>query len=248
MSARNIKQQQQSKPFCKVCQDAGKSEQVYTSHYVKSAPGTGGKVVCPTLLSLQCGYCFQSGHTPKFCPVITKNKALDEKAKRREAEPAKTKEMPKKKTTNVFAALNSDDDSETENVSKKQVITAKKSQTQNIIVAATKSTKSKEEEFPALPTNKGFQSTPSKTISGYAAAAAKPVYDVEEFNNATSLKALQRQMPPLQKAISKENAIPEDAADDDSWTEAYVPRPAPLLASKIDWAQLDNDSSDDEDW
>jgi len=243
MSARNI-----NKPFCKVCQDAGKPEQVYTSHYVKSAPGTGGKVVCPTLLSLQCGYCFQSGHTPKFCPVIAKNKALEEKTKRREAfESVPQKEVPKKKQTNVFAAL--DDDSEPEIVSKKQVITAKKLQTQNIIVATAKSTKSKEEEFPALPSTKAKAQAPSTPMSGYAAAAAKPVYDVEEFNNATSLKAHQRQLLPLQKAISKKSGITneaEDAADDDSWAEAYVPRPAPLLASQIDWAQLDE--SDDEDW
>jgi hypothetical protein len=245
MSARNIKQQQ-SKPFCKVCQDAGKPEHVYTSHFVKSAPGTGGKVVCPTLLSLQCGYCFQSGHTPKFCPVIAKNKALEEKAKRREAfESVPQKEAPKKKQTNVFAALDSDNDSEPENVSKKQVITSKKSQPQNIIVAAVKS---KEEEFPALPsTAKKALAAPSTPMSGYAAAAAKPVYDVEEFNNATSLKALQRQMPPLSKAIANKNANEdEDAADDDSWAEVYVPKPAPPLASQIDWTKLYD--SDDEDW
>ena len=39
------------KKFCKVCQDAGKTEKEYTSNYVRSAPGPNGVLVCPTLLS-----------------------------------------------------------------------------------------------------------------------------------------------------------------------------------------------------
>jgi hypothetical protein len=60
-----------SKPFCKVCYDAGKSEREYTSHYVKNKPGNEGKVICPYLLSLVCAYCKkQEGHTAKHCPVL----------------------------------------------------------------------------------------------------------------------------------------------------------------------------------
>jgi len=60
-----------SKPFCKVCYDAGKSEREYTSHYVKNKPGIEGKVICPYLLSLVCAYCKkQEGHTAKHCPVL----------------------------------------------------------------------------------------------------------------------------------------------------------------------------------
>ena len=61
--------------FCKVCRDAGKSEAVYTSHYVKDAPGKEGKVICPYLLSLVCSYCKKAeGHTASHCPVLSKNK------------------------------------------------------------------------------------------------------------------------------------------------------------------------------
>ena len=65
-----------SKPFCKVCYDAGKPEREYTSHYVKSKPGDEGKVVCPYLLSLVCTYCKKKeGHTARHCPVLLeKNK------------------------------------------------------------------------------------------------------------------------------------------------------------------------------
>jgi hypothetical protein len=65
-----------SKPFCKVCYDAGKSEREYTSHFVKSKPGNDGKVVCPYLLSLECSYCKKKeGHTASHCPVLAAKKA-----------------------------------------------------------------------------------------------------------------------------------------------------------------------------
>lgn len=54
--------------FCKVCKDSGKNESVYTSHWVRDAPGPNGKVVCPTLLGMECKYCRKKGHMRKFCP------------------------------------------------------------------------------------------------------------------------------------------------------------------------------------
>jgi hypothetical protein len=118
------------KPYCKVCHDAGKSEKEYTSHYVKSAPGPEGKVVCPTLLAQCCGYCGNCGHTPKFCPVLAAQKVAEEKAlkqaarkevmEKREAEKAAPKPAAvKKPSSNVFAALDSDSDEEPKKVSKK---------------------------------------------------------------------------------------------------------------------------------
>ena len=75
--------QSTSKPFCKVCYDAGKPEREYTSHFVKSKPGNDGKVVCPYLLSLECSYCKKkNGHTARYCPVLAAKKADQAKAKR----------------------------------------------------------------------------------------------------------------------------------------------------------------------
>jgi len=54
---------QKGKPFCKVCFDAGKSDQEYMSHYVKS----GLKLVCPTLLNQACLTCGERGHTSGYC-------------------------------------------------------------------------------------------------------------------------------------------------------------------------------------
>ena len=66
--------QQNKKPFCKVCFDAGKSENEYTSHYVKDAPGPHGVVVCPTLFNLNCRHCRKSGHTTSHCVELKKKK------------------------------------------------------------------------------------------------------------------------------------------------------------------------------
>jgi hypothetical protein len=63
-------------PFCKVCFDAKKSKDEYTSHWVKSAPGPNGVVVCPYLLSIKCRYCKAKGHTPRCCPVLKNRQAI----------------------------------------------------------------------------------------------------------------------------------------------------------------------------
>ena len=73
------RQQQAKKPFCKVCLDAGKPEDVYTSHWVKDL---SGKTICPTLLNTECRFCYKLGHTTKFCKEIermNKEKVRNEK-------------------------------------------------------------------------------------------------------------------------------------------------------------------------
>ena len=62
-------------PYCKVCHDAGKPKSQYTSHFVKDSPGPNGKVVCPYLLSLNCRYCHEGGHTVKHCPKLEEKNA-----------------------------------------------------------------------------------------------------------------------------------------------------------------------------
>jgi len=71
------------KPFCKVCFDAKKPESEYTSHFVRSLPDMNGKtiVTCPVLNATECRYCYNFGHTAKFCPVLEENKKKEKKAK-----------------------------------------------------------------------------------------------------------------------------------------------------------------------
>jgi hypothetical protein len=68
------KKMAKSNKFCTVCKNAGLSEKEYTNHFVRDVPGPHGKVVCPTLLKLECSYCFKTGHTKseKYCPAFRK--------------------------------------------------------------------------------------------------------------------------------------------------------------------------------
>ena len=102
------------KCFCKVCFDAGKSESEYSSHFVRNE--RGGKVVCPTLLNLNCTYCHKKGHTKSYCKDLKKDQKRSEKSfKRFEFETkGKTNTMKKVEKKNVFAALDSDGESEGE--------------------------------------------------------------------------------------------------------------------------------------
>ncbi len=58
------------KKFCKFCCDAGKSEDVFTSHYLRESTNTDANVVCPTLLAMECRYCHKAGHTVRYCPKL----------------------------------------------------------------------------------------------------------------------------------------------------------------------------------
>jgi hypothetical protein len=113
--SRNV--QQTKKPYCKVCFDAGKPESEYSSHWVRTLPDRSGKttVTCPTLLNTECRYCYQSGHTTKFCKVLEKQNKGRERAEKAETVAKKTNQAaPKeKKPSSVFAGL-MDSDSEDE--------------------------------------------------------------------------------------------------------------------------------------
>ena len=93
------------KKFCKVCHDAGKSEKEYTSHFVRSAPGPNSKVVCPTLLSLECRYCFKRGHTVKFCSTLLKSKTQTKTPATTPSKQQKESKEPTILPTNAFDVL-----------------------------------------------------------------------------------------------------------------------------------------------
>lgn len=152
--SRNVKNVKNSAPiqkYCKVCQDAGKSESEYRSHFTRETRDPNSRVVCPTLLALECRYCFKKGHTVKYCAVLKEKDRVPAPA--RTQAPKKADEKPKGKSTNhnVFAVLDSDSEEE-------EVVTPK--------VAEVK------EEFPALPTS---SLTRTQSVStNYAAALSRP--------------------------------------------------------------------------
>lgn len=94
------------KALCKVCQDAGKTEQEYTNHSVRDK---SGKTVCPTLLSQECRNCYKRGHTTKYCTLLKEQTAPVKKA----YEPVQKKISTPK---NVFMVLESDSEEEPEEI------------------------------------------------------------------------------------------------------------------------------------
>jgi hypothetical protein len=110
-----------AKKFCKVCQDAGKSESEYTSHFVRDTPGPNGKVICPTLLSQNCRGCGINGHTYKYCPTIKQNLREERKEQRwkqaeeklvQKVQPKQVKEIVVKsgKYTSIMMSSSSDEE------------------------------------------------------------------------------------------------------------------------------------------
>jgi hypothetical protein len=265
MSARNTSRTAPApKPFCKVCHDAGKSEKEYTSHFVKSEPGSNGKVVCPTLLAQECRYCFKHGHTAGYCPEVAAKKKAEEKALKLAARKEAT-EKPKpveKKLANKFAAFDDSSDSESEvKVSKTKPVTkpvetkpveTKPVETKPVAKDETKFAV-KKEDFPALPM-KAKTAKVVTVMSGYAVAAAKTQedYETERYEQQLIANTMKKnQMTPLSTQMKTGYAneyISKYEGDDESWeeeVEAVVRKPR-VSASLLDWSALVD--SDDEDW
>jgi hypothetical protein len=102
--------------YCKVCHDAGKSEAEYKSHFIRENREPNSKVVCPTLLSLECRYCSNKGHTVKYCKMLEKNKNMlsrQERANNYRIEPEKNA-TKSKQTTNIFDNLMEEEEEEEE--------------------------------------------------------------------------------------------------------------------------------------
>lgn len=116
------------RPFCGVCQKAGKPESMFRGHYTKSKPGPDGVVICPTILSIECRFCHELGHSAseEHCPALREKKLRSEQwereDKQKELQMKKQKEVEEmkkvvtKKTTlnNRFASAFEDSDDEEE--------------------------------------------------------------------------------------------------------------------------------------
>jgi len=131
MSAQSMSFHFASKPvfnkFCKVCQDAGKSESEYTSHNVRESKDPKSKTLCPTLLSQECRHCFRKGHTVKYCSILKKQKSPPTSYVGTGTTDTKTQK--KRDVTNVFMLLESEseaDDKEEETEDIEEVLAIKK--------------------------------------------------------------------------------------------------------------------------
>ena len=120
--------------YCKVCHDAGKSETEYTSHFIRADRDPCSKVVCPTLLSLECRYCSKKGHTVKYCKLLEKDKIAET---RQSKSITNTKTKPKseekyKQPNNMFSNLESDSEDEDDEKQEKELVIRAPAITTNI--------------------------------------------------------------------------------------------------------------------
>jgi hypothetical protein len=210
------------KPFCKVCQDAGKSELEYSNHWVKDRTG---KTTCPTLLNTTCRNCQKLGHTSKFCskPVAA---IVVQKAR---VVPLPLEQPKGNKQSNLFTKLFSND-SDSEEEDKKMTFVGKKLSSAKKVDIGTKKT-----EFPSLSTRNPLSIVQPK--SGWAAIAAKPkpetpppVAQQDHIMLADFIKKT-----PLKKKQSS-SAIPAP------WAKSN----APIVHSRR-WADDEDDEDDDEE-
>jgi hypothetical protein len=101
------------KKYCKVCHDAGKSETEYLSHFIRESREPNSKIVCPTLLSLECRYCSNKGHTIKYCKILEKNKNMSSRQERiNNYNKTEKNDVKYKKSSNIFDNLGSDSEEE----------------------------------------------------------------------------------------------------------------------------------------
>jgi hypothetical protein len=103
---------QQVKPFCKVCYDTGKPDHLFSNHFVRETRDPNSRITCPTLLALECRYCFVRGHTVSKCPKLEKVKADGECNHTACHAPRKTKPLSRDsdEESNGFSLLYSSDD------------------------------------------------------------------------------------------------------------------------------------------
>ena len=166
------------KPFCKVCQDAGKPESEYTSHFVRSMPDKNGKttITCPVLATTECRYCRQLGHTTKFCDVIEERKKRIKKqesianqtAKAELAQAARTVTKESRKSFGTFDVFADDSDDDEMPVPNNMIHNVKSIPAAKVV-----------DEFPALvevtrrvkPSNASLKPVPAVS---WAAVAEKP--------------------------------------------------------------------------
>lgn len=192
-----------TKKFCKVCFDAKKPENVYTSHTVKSMDIRTGKFVttCVTLLALECNYCFKSGHTVKYCEVLKENQKKQKTTeinnarfnrKVEEEQNAAAAKNAKSVAKRGFALLDEDELSSNER--------------NEVVINYVKEVEAVD-NFPSL-TSKNGGSSQSKAVLGYALAAAQP---------AAPPKKVEVKLPV--KAPENKRWIEEDDSDEEEVIE-----------------------------
>ena len=242
------------KPFCKVCQDAGKPESEYTSHFVRTLPDINGKsiVTCPVLNSTECRYCCQLGHTSKFCPVIEKNEKRNKKDNYAAVQYQKSEQRisaisaptVENKYRGAFAALDCEND-ETQAKNKKDIPVIEKNDyfpalvSKQTIVAPSAGVWATIAAKPAVPHPPQVKPEVKQEVKPAGKPELKPYfkpYLKQEVKQEVS-EFLKQQVKKA--SLAKSWADESDTEDEDDYD--IVEAPPPSLVSTAD-------ENDDYDW
>jgi hypothetical protein len=198
--------------FCKVCQDAGKSEAEYRSHFIRETRDPNSKIICPTLLAIECRYCFKRGHTVKYCSAFKNKTENNNKNNIDKNKIEKNNKLEKKiekqtKQTNAFSCLY-DSDNELE-----EVKFAPRS--------PSSSPPLRHEDFPQLCAPKHFQ----PIVSNYAFALNAVIHPEVEVQTQTQTQTQEKYVPkilPLPTYATKPMKSWADDSSDEDDDEEYI--------------------------
>tara|TARA_B100001063_G_C16755084_1_gene552646 strand:- start:85 stop:486 length:402 start_codon:yes stop_codon:yes gene_type:complete len=95
-------------PFCRFCDN---KKMPSDKHWMF----VNGVATCPELLSIECNYCHEKGHTPKYCPILKeKNKPIVKAVVVNPVIAVPIKKKKVKKETNIWKMFQQDSDEEEE--------------------------------------------------------------------------------------------------------------------------------------
>ena len=238
------------KPFCKVCADAGKTD---TAHFPRKTADPNSEVVCPTLLSLECRYCFKNGHTVKYCTVLKERNARDEQDRReherhqrhleRQMEQERQARAPvvEKKANGKFAVFLDEDEEEERRERDEEEMRLKVEEAAAALVAK------REAEFPTFGLKAAPKNAPAAT--NWAAMAQNAA--------ALPLPKLKTKVVAIVEEKPKANVRWADDSDDEYNEEMYDsllnddepsslrPYESPSISNAPCYARA---SADDDDW
>jgi len=211
--------------YCKVCQDAGKPEAEYKSHFTRQSKDPNSTVVCPTLLALECRYCFKSGHTVKYCPTLKQKSTPIKSSKPTEIKP---QHKGKPINTNSFAYLQWDTDEEDD---EKPVTITNTNGNKN------EKTTVEEEAYPSLTYFRpSYKSTPTPSTLNYAAALTTPKLQIEvDVEVEEELIPIPAALEPVQKQVKEK--IEKKLAP---WANKIKQE-----MRNMNWADMDSDTDEE---
>ena len=194
---------QNKKPVCKVCRDAGKPESVYTSHFVKSMNRC--QIICPTLLNIKCRYCEEIGHTVKYCKSLNNQPSRSSRSAYEKVSQT-TDDQPFKRLSQT-----TDDQPSRSSRSAYEKVSQTDNKTQNKFGILDFDDDEEEEEEIEQPL--AVSEICDNVVGSYAAALAKPAKQQEVFQVP--------KMPTLVRSEKKRWADYDTDDDNDSISNCY---------------------------